>query len=152
MPYFRIASFILLITSASHLAGHFFMLPHFQLTSNITGKMPENSTEKEMLTLMNQYHRKVGGSEMSMMDIQNGLSLTYGLFFLWMGALNLLLYKPIRRNHRLLARISYLNTVMLGIGVAIAVVYFFWLPIASFALAMIFFAIAGYIFSKSRQF
>jgi hypothetical protein len=152
MPYFRIACFILSITSVSHLAGHFFLVPHFQLIHNISGKIPENNTEKKMLALMNQYHRKIGGSEMSMMDVQNGLSLTYALFFFWMGALNLLLYKPIRRNHRLLARISYLNTAMLGLGVMIAVVYFFWLPIASFALAMVFFMIAGYIFSRSRLF
>ena len=152
MPYFRIACFLLLITSASHLAGHFFLVPHFQLIHNITGKLPANDTEKAMLSLMNHYHKKVGGSRMSMMDIQNGLSLTYALFFFWMGALNLLLYKPIRRNHRLLARISYLNTAMLGVGVLIAIIYFFWLPIASFALAMIFFAIGGYTFSRSRQF
>lgn len=152
MPYFRIACFVLLITSASHLAGHFFLVPHFQLIHNITGKIPANETEKELLTLMNHYHKKVGGAQMSMMDIQQGLSLTYALFFFWMGALNLLLYKPIRRNHRLLARISYLNTAMLGVGVTIAIIYFFWLPIVSFALAMVFFAIAGWKFSRSRQF
>lgn len=152
MPYFRIASFILLITSASHLAGHFLLVPHFQLIHNITGKIPANDIEHEMLVLMNHYHKKVGGAQMSMMDIQNGLSLAYALFFFWIGALNLLLYKPMRRNHRLLARISYLNTAMLGIGVMIAIIYFFWLPIASFVLAMILFAMAGWKFSRSRQF
>ena len=152
MPYFRIACVILLITSASHLAGHFLLVPYFQLIHNFTAKIPESSVEKEMLTLMNHYHRKVGGKQMSMMDIQNGLSLMYALFFFWTGALNLLLYKPIRRNHRLLARISYLNTAVLGVGMLIAIIYFFWLPILSFGLAMIFFAIGGYKFSRSRQF
>ncbi len=151
MPYFRIASYLLLITCTSHLAGHFFLVPQFQLIHNIVN-IPQNETERELLRLMNDYHRSVGGSSLSMMDIQNGLSLCYALFFFWLGAFNLLLYKPVRRNHRLLARISFLNSFMLALGTCISVVYFFWLPVASFAACLLMFVLAGLKFSKSRQF
>jgi hypothetical protein len=152
MPYFRIACFLLLFICASHLAGHFFLLPHFKLTENLTGQIPANDTERHLLALMNSYKKMVGGTPVSMMDIQNGLSLAYSLFFLWLGSLNLLLYKPIRRNHRLLSRISYLNACMLFLGAIISAIYFFWLPIASFAATMVLFLLAGHTFGKSGQF
>ncbi len=151
MPYFKIACYLLLITCISHLAGHFFLVPQLQLVHNIVS-IPQNETERELLRLMNEYHRPVGGASISMMDIQNGLSLCYALFFFWLGALNLLLYKPVRRNHRLLARVSFFNSFMLALGTGIAIIYFFWLPIASFAACMVMFMLAGWKFSRSRQF
>jgi hypothetical protein len=152
MPYFRIGGIILLITGVSHLAGHFFLLPQFRLIHNITSKVPGNPSEKELLDLMNNYHKTVGGTPMSMMDIQNGLSLCYGLLLLWSGSLSLILYKPIRRNHRLLTTLSFLYAGMLFLGLIISLIYFFWLPVASFSAAFLFFLLAGILFSRSTQF
>jgi hypothetical protein len=152
MPYFRIGGIILLITGASHLAGHLFFVPEFRLIQNLTAKVPANATEKELLALMNHYHRTVGGTPMSMMDIQNGLSLCYALLLLWSGSLALILYKPIRRNHRLLTTLSFLYAGMLFLGLLISLIYFFWLPVASFAAAFLFFLLAGILFSRSQQF
>lgn len=152
MLYYRIACYLLMFTAASHLAGHFYLVPQFQLVHPVTGGMPANETEHRLLTLMNDYHKRIGGSALSMMDIQNGLSLAYSLFFLWLGALNLLLLKPIRRNHRLLARISFLNVAMLAIGVVISFLYFFWLPVVSFFAILVFFLIAGIQYGRSNQF
>jgi hypothetical protein len=152
MPYFRIGGIILLITGASHLVGHFFLVPQFQLIHKITDKFPANATEKELLVLMTHYHKTVGGAPMSMMDIQNGLSLCYALLLLWSGSLSLILYKPIRRNHRLLTTLSFLYAGMLFIGLIISLIFFFWLPVASFASAFLFFLLSGILFSRSQQF
>jgi hypothetical protein len=150
MLYFRIACTILLMISASHLIGHFFLIPHLQLTNNFTGQLPANETEKNLFSLMNNYHRSIGGKEVSMMDIQIGLSLCYFLFFCWTGVLNFLLGKGLVRNKRLLSQICLVNAVMLLTGAIISFVYFFWLPLVSFTLAMIFFVLAA--FKLRREF
>jgi hypothetical protein len=150
MTYFRIASYLLLIVGTSHLVGHFILLPHFLLSD--TGIIPGNETERELLALMNNYHRIVGGSSVSMMDIQNGLSLCYSLLFFWIGGINILIAKPVRRNHRLLARISFLNASLLFAGVIVAMLYFFWLPVVSFGAPSFLYLLAGVIFRKSGQF
>lgn len=143
MRYFRAGSIILIVISVSHLAGHFFLLPHLRLVNNITGELPANETERTLLQLMNEYHKNVSGASLSMMDLQNGLSLCYALFFLWTGILNLVMAKGLMRNKRLLAQISLLNSVILFIGAIVAVKYFFWLPIASFVLAGMSFVVAA---------
>lgn len=143
MRFFKIGSIVLLVISASHLAGHFMLVPHFQLNNNFTGAIPSNETEVKLLSLMNHYHKRIGGSPMSMMDIQNGLSLCYSLFFLWAGILNLMIYQSLRRNRIMLIRLSYLNSAILFLGAIISLVYFFWLPVLSFATAMVLFLVAA---------
>lgn len=143
MQYFKAGSIALIIISISHLAGHFLLVPHFQLIHNYTGLMPANGTEKELLTLMNHYHRRIGGSPMSMMDIQQGLSLCYSLFFFWMGVLNLTVYRTLRRTRGLIGRLAFLNAGMLAVGTIICAIYFFWLPVFSFGIAAILFGIAS---------
>jgi hypothetical protein len=150
MQFFRIASILLVVIFASHLAGHLFLIPHLQLTHNVTGQMPSNETEEKLLSLMNHYHRHVGGSSISMMDIQNGLSLCYSIFFLWAGILNLLILKGLVRNKRLLSQISIVNAVVLFIGAWISVEYFFWLPFVSFLVTGILFVVAA--FRMQREF
>ena len=149
MPYFRIAGYVLLIVSACHFAGHILLVPYFQLAHTSAGSSPG---EKQLVELMNEYQRNVGGRALTAMDIQNGLSLCYGLFFLWTGLWTILMYKPIRRNHRLLARISLLNAVVLILGGLVSVFYFFWIPMTGFFLAAALFLLAWITFSRSRQF
>jgi hypothetical protein len=148
MQFFRVGSILLILISVSHFIGHFVLIPHLQLIHNFTGKLPANEVERQMLTLMNHYHKKVGGENISMMDIQNGLSFCYGLFFLWAGVLNLLLLKGLVRNKRLLMQISLFNAAILAIGGVISIGYFFWLPVASFFVTAVLFAIAAFKLPK----
>ena len=141
-----------MVTGASHLAGHFSIVPHFRLIHTIEGVVPTNSTEEKLLALMNHYHKTVGGAPMSMMDIQNGLSLCFAILLLWSGSLALMLYKPLRRNHRLLTTLSFLYAGMLFICLMVSLVYFFWLPVTGFASAFLFFLLSGILFSRSQQF
>jgi hypothetical protein len=143
MLFFRIASLVLLLIGISHLAGHFLLIPQLNMTANFSGAIPGNETEHKLLDLMNNYSRDVGGFKISMMDIQNGLSLCYSIFFLWTGLLNLLLLKGLVRNKRLLSQISLLNVIVLVIGAFISTRYFFWLPMASFGLSAILYLIAA---------
>ena len=149
MQYFRIASIMLIVIGTSHLIGHFLLIPHLQLTYNFTGELPKNQTEEKLLELMNNYSRNIGGSNLSMMDLQNGLSLCYALFFLWMGALNILIVKGLVRNQRLLSHICFLNVGFLIFGAAISWRYFFWLPIASFISSAIMFIVAAFKMRRS---
>lgn len=153
MPIFRLAGIVLLFVSASHLTGHFLLIPGFRLAGGLSGGLPpENATEKQLFVLMNEYHKEIGGKQMSMMDLQDGLSLCYSLFFALSGGLALLISRPIRRNHRLLTRISFLYAAALLAGMLISMVYFFWLPVVSFLIGSTLFLIAGIQFSRSRQF
>ena len=91
---------------------------------------------------MNEYERSIGGSRLSVMDLQTGLSLAYALFILWSGVLNLMISKGLVRNKRLLVQISMFNAVVLFLGAWISWSYFFWLPLVSFLVAAILF-VAG---------
>ncbi len=142
MQFFRIASILLIVIGISHLTGHFLIIPYLQLQHGMTSVLPSNEVETELLRLMNHYHKHIGGTPISMMDIQNGLSLVYALFFLWTGVLNLLLAKGLVRNKRLLSQISFLNAFVLLIGAWISYVYFFWLPLVSFIISAAAFIIA----------
>ena len=132
MQFFRVASALLVLISLAHLCGHLFFIPELQLTTNFSGQLPANDTERNLLRLMSDYKRTVGGSQRSIMDLQTGLGLAYALFFLWCGILNLMLAKGLVRNKRLLVQISMFNAVMLFGGAWISWLYFFWLPLASF--------------------
>ena len=151
MRPFRIACFILLITGVSHLIWHFYLRPHFRLarTSDV---LPSNQVEEQVLRMMNEYQRNIAGADISFMDIQLGFSLLYALFFIWIGVLNLILLKASGPKHLLLATLSYLNGVMLLGGSLIAIIYFFWLPFASFFSAGVFYVWSGVQFSRSRKF
>jgi hypothetical protein len=140
MLYFRIACLFLLFTGVSHLAGHFLLLPHFTLTYS---PIPTAPAERATLDLMNSYHKVIGGKEVSYMDIQNGLSLCYALFFSWLGLVFLMIAKGLARNKRMLSHICLLNTAMLMVGIVISYQYFFWVPLASFVIGSILFIIAA---------
>lgn len=150
MQFFRIASVLLVIISLSHLCGHLFVIPELQLTHNFSGQLPANETEQKLFSLMSDYQKDVGGSRVSMMDLQTGLSLAYALFFLWAGILNLMISKGLVRNKRLLTQISMLNAVILFAGAWISWSYFFWLPMVSFLVSAVLFVVGS--FRMQREF
>jgi hypothetical protein len=148
MLFFRIACIVLILTSASHLAGHFFLIPQLHLTDNFSSVFPANETERSLMKMMNEYEKSVGGASVSMRDIQNGLSLCYGIFFLWTGILNIIISKGLVRNKRMLVQICFLNVAVLLIGAWISHLYFFWLPLSSFTITAILFGLAAFRFKR----
>jgi hypothetical protein len=77
-----------------------------------------------------------------MMDLQDGFSLCYALLFLWTGSLSLYLSYKIHPQTKTLRMVSGLNAGVLALGLVISILYFFWLPAVSFAVAMILFILA----------
>jgi len=139
MQFYRLGSYALILIGFSHLSGHFILFPYFKLKYTSTDLISLTVAEVKLLEQMNTYHRNIGGTLLSLMDIQNGLSLCYALFFFWIGFLNLMLFYNLTNQTHLLKKISLLNVVLLLFGVMISGIYFFWLPIASFALTLFFF-------------
>jgi hypothetical protein len=128
---FNLGTYLLIAISVSHLIGHFFK------------RDPESVTEKLLFDLMTNYKKPVAGGEMSMMDIQSGLSLCYGLFFLGLAAINLYMMR-LNQASSLLRDLSRIESVIFAVGVMISVQYFFWLPVVSFTTVALCFGIAGF--------
>jgi hypothetical protein len=143
MQFFRIASILLIVISLSHIVGHLFLIPQLQMVHSLARSSPPVETGEKLMSLMQHYYSQVGGSDISIMEIQTGLSLCYSLFFLWTGILNLMIARGLSRNKRLLAQISMLNAVVLVAGAIVSYVYFFWLPIVSFLVTAGFFVVAS---------
>jgi hypothetical protein len=141
MTYYRFGAYSLMIIGVCHLAGHFLLAPHLSLVNNFTGMLPSNEVERQLLEMMNQYKRNVGGSMLSMMDLQHGLSLWYSLFFLWQGVVTFFLGK-INLPINALGKLSIINCVCLMIGTVISIFYFFWFPSVSVLVAATLFYLA----------
>jgi hypothetical protein len=132
MIYFRLGCYVLIATCFLHLIGHFKVA------------VPTNDTEKQLLDLMANYQIDVGnGDTITMQGLQKGFSLFFSLFFLWSGSLSLLLSHRLAEQKALLRNISFINTISLGIGTGISLVYFFLIPTACIAVAFLFFTIAS---------
>lgn len=136
MSYLRAASIFMLFTCVSHVSWFAYLYPQMHLKQK--GLIPANDTERQLLWLMNEYDRALGFSEVSMMNLLDGLNLCYGLLFLWLGTLNLFLARWLR-DHQLICNISLLNAIALGVGFVISLRYFFWLPTLSFAVSAVLF-------------
>jgi hypothetical protein len=121
---------ILLFIGTFHLIGHFWP-PSF-----------ENPTEIQLMTLMKSYPKKIVGGYMTMMDIQNGLSLCYSLFFLSAGTFNLIAYRKDPVDWRLLKTLSLFNALVFSLVFIVAIIYFFWIPVVSSLLAAMAFIFA----------
>jgi hypothetical protein len=128
--YFKAGSYTLVVVSISHLIGQFWLT------------RPANNTERELMHLMTSYEKKIAGGSLSMMEVQDGLSLSYALFFLFAGCMNLFLAQAIHDNS-VLKPISLINALTFFVGAVISILYFFWLPVVSFTLPMVCFTLAG---------
>lgn len=128
MRWYRIGSVILIVTSLFHLFGH------------IMGIAPSNETERRLLELMTGY--VMPGVDRTMMELWNGFSLFYALFFLMTGTLNLMLAQAYSGHPEGLKAAAGVNAVGLGIGTAVSVVHFFLPPIVCISAALFFFILA----------
>jgi hypothetical protein len=147
MKAFRWGCYVLVFTGLSHLTGQIILTPYFHQEKE-NAWLPANEKEKVLLDLMNSYQRNIGGSAMNLIDLQDGLSICYSLFFLWTGLLNLYLSIILRDQKKNLCNASLVNAVMLLPGIAVSLRYFFWLPVLSFGAAFILFTIASAMLHK----
>ena len=107
-------------------------------------QVPENETEKQLIELMTTVKIGVGLGTMTMRGIQEGLGYSFSLLFLWTGVIGLLLAKPLSQNPSTLKRISIVYSCALVLETAVSVIYFFIIPTACIALALLFFVIAAF--------
>lgn len=131
MIFYRIGCYVLILTGLLKLIGQF------------QEPTPANERERQLWELMTTYQVDVGnGATVTIMGIQKGFSLCFSLMFLWAGVLGLFLVKQFAGNPGGLRKIAIINSAALVIGTGISVVYFFFIPTACFALALVFFILA----------
>lgn len=136
MKVFRIGCYILLTIALSHSIGQLFFTE------------PKGQAEKEAVAFMQTHSKIVAGGKMSLWDIQNGLSWCYALFFASIGSLNLYLSREISESH--LKTVSWINAITFLLGSFVSLVYFFWLPVLSFATASCCFFLAAIRLRKTE--
>jgi multisubunit Na+/H+ antiporter MnhF subunit len=137
MLWFRIGSIAMIITCFLHLIGHF------------SGMTASNETEKQMLDLMSSY--TLQPLNITMMDLFNGFSLFYALFFLMAGELNLWLARALKGNPSELKKVAAVNIIGLSIGTVVSVIYFFSAPIIYISAALAYFVIAFVMLSREER-
>ncbi len=128
MLWFRIGSFALIATGFIHLIGHF------------RGINPANETEKQLIDLMTGY--VLQPINITMMELFNGFSLFYALFFLMTGELDLWLSRAYKENPTEVKKIAVVNIIGLGVGTGISFYYFFFAPILCISIALVCFVIS----------
>jgi len=101
--------------------------------------VPTNDTEKQLLGLMSDYRFNIMGSPRTMGDLLRGLSISFMLWAIGLGALDLAL---LRAGGVLLKRVALFNTLWLGIMTAVSLRYFFAAPTSFLVGALILFALA----------
>ncbi len=101
--------------------------------------VPANDTEKQLLDLMTNYQFDLMGSMRTMSGLLRGFSISFTLGVLALGALDLLLA---RERTGLLKRAALINAIWLAAMTAVALRYFFILPLSFLATALLIFALA----------
>ena len=100
---------------------------------------PANDTERQLLDLMSNYKFNVMGSMRSMDNFLRGFSISFMLAALVMGVLGLALC---RERASLLKRVALINALWLAAMIAVSLHYFFVVPTAFLASALLIFALA----------
>lgn len=119
---FRIGALILTLTGVAHLFGHFAS----------KGQKPVNGTEFQLEELMYGYKTNIMGSMRSQGDFYDGMSLSFSVFMFTLAALGFLL-PPSKRA-------AIVFTVSLAGMLAISLTYWFAVPSACLAAALLCYA------------
>jgi hypothetical protein len=127
MKYFAIAAASQILVAISHVIGHF------------TIPRNTNPTERKLVAMMATYEKEVAGGKMSILHAYDGLNVSYALFFLLIGAVNLYLW---RTQAIVVRQVSLINAIAMGVGVIVSLFYFFWIPVVYFSLTCLLFLIA----------
>ncbi|NUN68671.1 MAG: hypothetical protein HUU02_03065 [Bacteroidetes bacterium] len=130
MRWFTAGSILLLLTCLFHLLGHF------------SGWNPSQGQERQLYELMVTY--RLQPIDVTMMDLYLGFSLFYGLFFLSVGTIALLLRRMLEQNVPALQTIARVIALFLAIGTGVSFRYFFAAPLVCITAAFICFVIASF--------
>ena len=124
---FRLGGWVCVATAVSHLIGHLLPIP-------ISGL-----AEAQLIDQMVHIKKDVMGGSLTMMDVQNGLSLCYSLFFLIIGIICLVIYRS--GQVKIMRDVSIVLSAGFFTGAMISLVYFFWIPTVTFFMLMTIFAL-----------
>ena len=124
MTFFKVGSYILLATTFIHLMGHF------------QERLPLNETEKQLFELAQNYKFDIMGSARSLMDFQNGFSLFFALFCLFISVLNLYIAARMADRADVIRGILKINIIGMAMASGICAVYFFAAPLTFMALPL----------------
>jgi hypothetical protein len=129
--WFRVGAWILLITAALHTLGH------------VSGPAPaRNDTEATLLRLMHEHRFELAGVQRSAQNFLDGFSLTFSVFLLFVGLLDLLLARHLETA--LLRRLALLHAGLAAAMLALSVIYFIPPPAVCFGLALVAFGAAAW--------
>jgi len=129
MLFFRIGSYLLLITGVLHTIGQ------------LQGLKPQNETEKQLINLMTNYEMHIGSETVTMMGLFTGFDWFFTLLLFWTGALSLILSYKLK-DHPALKTVSLLNAVGLALGLVLCIKFFFSIPTICVSLCFLSFALA----------
>ena len=107
--------------------------------SLIREQVPANETEKQLLGLMSGYRFNLMGSIRTMNDLVRGFSVSFMLAALGFALFDLLLF---RERAGLLKRAALANIIWLAAMTAVALRYFFIIPISFFTATLLVFVLA----------
>lgn len=137
MIFFRIGSFLLIITCCLHLLGHF-------------STAPTNEAERQLFETMSSTPLNAGNGEtLTMMNLYLGMSLCFSLLFLWSGVLSLVMSYKLKTQTGTLKTFAWINAGALAIGSGIGLIYFFLAPNLCLILCALFFLVAAIRLKKS---
>jgi hypothetical protein len=125
--FFTIGTILLLLLGMVH-AISFFETP-----------APANETEKQLLSLMRDYHFDLMGSSRSMNDMLRGFSVSFMLAALAFGGFDLVVR---RERADLLKRVALVNALWLAAMTAVSLRYFFAFPTSFLAVTLLAFVVA----------
>src|SRR6266513_119057 len=107
--------------------------------SLIREQVAANDTEKQLLGLMSGYRFNLMGSIRTMNDLVRGFSVSFMLAALGFALFDLLLF---RERAGLLKRAALANIIWLAAMTAVALRYFFIIPISFFTATLLIFVLA----------
>ena len=107
--------------------------------SLIREQVPANETERQLLGLMSGYRFNLMGSIRTMNDLVRGFSVSFMLAALGFALFDLLLF---RERAGLLKRAALANIIWLAAMTAVALRYFFIIPISFFTATLLVFVLA----------
>ena len=107
--------------------------------SLIREQVPANETEKQLLGLMSGYRFNLMGSIRTMNDLVRGFSVSFMLAALGFALFDLLLFWE---RAGLLKRAALANIIWLAAMTAVALRYFFIIPISFFTATLLIFVLA----------
>ena len=110
--------------------------------------VPANATERQLAELRAEYRFNILGSTRTMDNFLHGFSISFMLSVIGLGALDLVLC---RERSALLKRIALINTLWLAAMTVTSLRYFFAIPTAFLAAALLLFELAWMTLSKAES-